>query len=75
MKAVAIEVIRLLTSDLYVCFPTSRPQTALDERPACGEAVRVEFGQPGSYAFLFMYVGISPCCLLSPHLLFVLKLV
>lgn len=75
MKAVAVEVIRLLISDLYVCLPASLPQMVLDERPASGEAVWVEFGQPGSYAFLFMYVGISPCCLLSPRLLFVLKLV
>lgn len=25
VKAVAVEVIRLLISDLYVCFPASRP--------------------------------------------------
>lgn len=43
--AVTAELICLLISDPYVCFPASHPQTALDERPASGKAMWVESGQ------------------------------
>lgn len=45
VKAVAVEVTRLLVSGAYICFPASHPQTALDERSASGEAAWVERGQ------------------------------
>ena len=43
--AVTVELMCLFISDLYVGFPVSHLQTALDERPASGEAAWVERGQ------------------------------